>query len=83
MDECKPLAGDGPVAAAGAGLHLVRRPGGVVQVDPIRPTSKAPGIKLLKLKYDTPLSKIAFKFNLHRFNQGKVDATLMDARVPW
>jgi len=54
-----------------------------VQVDPIRPTSKAPGIKLLKLKYDTPLSKIAFKFNLHRFNQGKVDATLMDARVPW
>ena len=28
---------------------------------------KAPGIKLLKLKYDKPLSDFAFKFNLRRY----------------
>jgi hypothetical protein len=38
-----------------------------VQVDPIKPTLKAPGIKLLKLKYDKPLSKFAFKINLRRY----------------
>jgi hypothetical protein len=40
-----------------------------VQVDPIKPTLKAPGIKLLKLKYDTPLSNFAFEFNLHRYSE--------------
>jgi hypothetical protein len=39
-----------------------------VQVDPIKPNLKAPGIKRLKLKYDKLLSSFAFKFNLHRFN---------------
>ena len=38
-----------------------------VQVDPIKPTLKAPGIKRLKLKHDKPLSNVAFKFNLHRY----------------
>jgi hypothetical protein len=42
--------------------------GRTVQVDPIKPTLKAPGIKLLKLKYDKPLSNFAFKFNLRRYN---------------
>jgi len=37
-------------------------------VDPIKPTLKAPGIKLLILKYDKPLSNFAFKSNLRRYN---------------
>jgi hypothetical protein len=41
-----------------------------VQVDPIKPTSKAPGIKLFKLKCDKPLSKLAFKVNLRRYTMG-------------
>ena len=38
-----------------------------MQVDAIKPKLKAPKIKLLKLKYDKPLSKIAFKFNMRRY----------------
>jgi len=41
-----------------------------VQVDPIKPTLKAPGIKLLKLKCDKPLSKFGFKFNSRRYIEG-------------
>ena len=33
----------------------------------MKPTLKAPGTKLLKLKYDEPLSIFAFKFNLRRY----------------
>jgi len=40
-----------------------------VQVDPIKPTSKAPGTRRLKLNYDEPLSRFAFKFNLRRCNK--------------
>ena len=40
-----------------------------VQVDPIKPTLKPPGTKLLKLKCDTLLSTSAFKFNLRRFDK--------------
>jgi len=40
-----------------------------VQVNPIKPTSKAPGSKCLKLRYDGPLSKFAFKFNFRRYIQ--------------
>jgi hypothetical protein len=39
-----------------------------VQVDPIKPKLKAPGTKRLKLKYDDPLSKFGFKFNLRRYS---------------
>ena len=39
-----------------------------VQVDPIQPTLKAPGIKLLNLKFDKPLSNFAFKFKLRRYS---------------
>ena len=42
--------------------------GEAVQVDPIKPTLKAPGIKLLNLNYDRPLSNFAFKFNLRRYS---------------
>jgi hypothetical protein len=38
-----------------------------VEVDPIKPTLKAPGTKCLKLNYDGLLSSFAFKFNLRRY----------------
>ena len=44
-----------------------------MQVDPIKPTLKAPGTKRLKLKYDGLLSSFAFKFNLRRYNEVLVE----------
>jgi hypothetical protein len=41
--------------------------GRVVQVDPIKPALKAPGIKRLNLKYEQLHSNFAFKFNLRRY----------------
>jgi hypothetical protein len=38
-----------------------------VQVDPIKPMLKAPGIKRLKLQYHQRLLNIGFKFNLRRY----------------
>ena len=38
-----------------------------MQIDPIKPKLKPPGIKRLKLKYDELLSRFAFKFNLRRY----------------
>jgi hypothetical protein len=35
----------------------------------MKPTLKAPGTKHLKLKYDEPLLKLAFKFNLRHYNE--------------
>jgi hypothetical protein len=54
----------------GAQLHIRRQRGRAAQVDPIKSTFKAPGLttKRLKLEYDDPLSKLAFKFNLRRYN---------------
>jgi hypothetical protein len=40
--------------------------GKAVQVDPIKPVLKAPGIKHSKAKYDELLSNAAFEFNLRR-----------------
>jgi len=40
-----------------------------VQVDPIKPTIKAPGSKLLKPSYGEPPSNFAFKSNLRRFRK--------------
>ena len=36
--------------------------------DPIKPTFKAPGTKLLKLTYNDRVSDFAFNFNLRRYN---------------
>jgi hypothetical protein len=33
----------------------------------MKPTLKAPGTKRLKLRYDDPLSNLAFKFNIRRY----------------
>jgi hypothetical protein len=49
-----------------------------VQVDPIKPTLKAPGTTRLKVKYDERLSNFAFKFNLRRYNE----AVLVPAACP-
>ena len=38
-----------------------------MQVDPIKPTLKAPGTKRLKLQYDEPPSSFALKFKLRRY----------------
>ena len=38
-----------------------------MQVDPIKPTFKAPGTERLKLKYDKVLASFAFNFNLRRY----------------
>jgi len=40
-----------------------------VQVDPIKSTSKAPGTKRLKLKYDKLLWNVAFKFHLRPYSE--------------
>ena len=44
--------------------------GRVVQVDPIKPTMKAPGAKRLKLKYDEVLSNFAYNLNLRCYSWG-------------
>ena len=41
-----------------------------MQVDPIKPTLKAPGSKRLKLKYDELLSSFGFNFNLRHYTLG-------------
>ena len=38
-----------------------------MQVDPIKPTLEAPGIKRLKLEHDELLSSFAFNFNFRLF----------------
>jgi len=40
----------------------------VVQVDPIKPTLKAPRSECLKLKCDGPLLKFDFNLNLRRYS---------------
>jgi hypothetical protein len=56
------------IAGAAGGRALPGPRGRAVQVDPIKPTLKAPGTKRLKLKHDEPLSTFAFKINLRRYN---------------
>ena len=44
--------------------------GRAMQVDPMKPTLKAPGPKHLKLNCDILLSSFAFKFYLRRYSWG-------------
>ena len=53
--------------------------GRAVQVDPIKPTLKAPGTKRLKLKYDELLSSFAFKFNLRRYTLAETQSMFLDS----
>ena len=76
----------GPVRGAGqedvAGLrggrvHRLRRHHGrALQVDPIKPTVKAPGTKRLKLEYEELPSNFALKFNFAPLHHG-VEAVLV------
>jgi hypothetical protein len=57
------------------GFTTVRDCGGAdhgraVQVDPIKSVLTPPGTKRLKLNYDKPLSKSAFKFKFHHYTTG-------------
>jgi hypothetical protein len=56
--------------------------GRLVQVDPIKPTLKAPGTKLLELQYDERLSSFAFNLNLRHYKKGAAD-TDMHSRHYW
>ena len=49
----------------------------MVQVDPIKPTVKAPGTNLLTLKYDERLSNVAFKFNFRPYNLAPMSGRLV------
>jgi hypothetical protein len=63
VDECKSLGlGHSPD-------YPTAFPGMAVQVDPIKPTLKAPGSERLKLNCDIMLSTSAFKFKLRRYIQ--------------
>jgi hypothetical protein len=64
------------VLAAVAAVH----PGRPVQVDPIKPTFKAPGTKRLKLKYEELLSNFGFKFSLRRYTLAGAPSACTGAR---
>jgi hypothetical protein len=55
-------------------------PGNTVQVDPIKPTLKAPATKHLTLEYDKLLSNVGFKFNLRRYTQATQSRWLMPSK---
>jgi len=53
-----------------------------MQVDPMKPVLKAPGIKLLKLRYYKLLSSFPFHFSLHRYNEeAYLDSVISQALV--
>jgi len=67
-------AGGGPASAdwcgfAAAVTEAQEQQGRVVQVDPFKPTLKAPGTNLLTPKCDEPLSTFAFKVSLRRYSK--------------
>ena len=76
---CEAVGAGGGAAGAGAaaarGVRHAAEPelrgggrGRAVQVDPIKPTLRALGTQCLKLTSDGPLSNLALKINLRRYN---------------
>jgi hypothetical protein len=63
-------------------LHRGPQPGRAVQVDPIKPTVKAHGIKRLKLQCGELLSSRAFSFNLRRYNLAAAATAIAAAAAP-
>ena len=63
----------------GTGRHLPVALGRAVRVDPIKPTLKGAGTKLLKLTYYKLLSTSAFKLNLRRYTSE--DAAVVGGNV--
>ena len=51
-----------------------------MQVDPIKPTLKAPGTMRLKLKHGKPLSSFAFNPKLRRYRMAANPAAIAEAR---
>jgi hypothetical protein len=84
VEECKPLGGGGQRGDA-ARADRVRsgpqRRGRAVQVDPIKPTLKAPGTKRLNLTYSKLLSSLAFKFKLRRYAADRNGSTALHLAV--
>ena len=77
VKECKPLLDGEEVAHAAqarrcrhGARRLVLHLGEAVQVESMKPKLKPPGTQRLKLKWETLLSKYAFKFNLRRYIWG-------------
>jgi hypothetical protein len=68
--------GDFSPLLSGAVGRLSAEHGRAVQVDPNKPTLKAPGSKRLKLEYDKLLSGFAFNLNLRRYSTGRCEAPL-------
>jgi len=74
VDECTPLAVGRarPLQQLGRVLPVHRNadeaPGRAVQVDPIKPTLKAPGTERLKLKHEELLSHFGYKFKMRRYS---------------
>jgi len=66
VEECKPLG----MGGADPRTSKWSRLGRAVQVDPIKPTLKAPGSERLILKYDQLLSTFAFKSNSRHYTWG-------------
>jgi len=66
------VVGRGPVPA---------HQGRAVQVDPFKPTLKAPGTKRLKLKHDKLVSSFAFIFNLRRYIKAQKGMQLPEANI--
>ena len=62
-----PAPAPAPTPAPGPVPGLAPGPGRAVQVDPIKPTLKAPGGERLKPKYDDVLSNLGVNFNLRRY----------------
>ena len=52
-----------------------------MQVDPIKPTLKAPGTKHFKLQCDELLSSFAFKFDLRRYAKAEEEVLRSEERV--
>jgi hypothetical protein len=46
-----------------------------VQIDPVKPTLKAPGTECLKPEYEGLLSNFGFKFNLRRYTKVQKSCT--------
>ena len=55
------------IKEARGGVTVYWSHGEAVQVEPMKFNSKAPGTKRLTLKYDEPLSNVAFNFNLRHY----------------
>ena len=68
---------DADAALRHAAPHRAR--GRAVQVDPMKPTLKAPGSEHSKLKSDDLLSNFAFNFNLRRY----IEAVAFGSFLRW